>query len=131
MTRKFLHEEQYRGTILLAKLAEPQLVHCGAGAFGSSLADNLTRQGFRKLRVIDHDRFEEHNISTQLFGASDVGALKAGILRNILFRAVAVEIEAVTKEMTIQNANRLLNGADLVIDAFVSSFSRALVRQTC
>ena len=35
MTRKFLHEEQYRGADQLAKLAEPQLVLCGAGALGA------------------------------------------------------------------------------------------------
>lgn len=131
MTRKFLHEEQYRGAGQLAKLAEPQLVLCGAGAIGSLLADNLARQGFRKLRVIDRDRVEEHNISTQLYGAADIGALKAGILRNILFRSVEVEIEAVSKELNLDNARRAFQGADLVIDMFDNSLSRALVKQTC
>jgi molybdopterin/thiamine biosynthesis adenylyltransferase len=131
MASKFLHEEQYRGEGQLAKLAEPQLVLCGAGALGSLLADNLVRQGFRKLRVIDRDRVEEHNISTQLYGASDIGALKAGILRNILFRSVEVEIEAIGKELTLDNARRSLQGADLVIDMFDNSLSRALVQATC
>lgn len=131
MASKFLHEEQYRGEGQLAKLAEPQLVLCGAGALGSLLADNLVRQGFRKLRVIDRDRVEEHNISTQLYGASDIGALKAGILRNILFRSVEVEIEAIAKELNVDNARRSLQGADLVIDMFDNSTSRALVQATC
>ena len=131
MTRKFLHEEEYRGASQLAKLAEPQLVLCGAGALGSLLADNLARQGFRKLRVVDRDRVEEHNVSTQLYGAADVGAWKVDILRNVLFRAVEVEIEAVSKELTDRNARSLLKGASLVIDVFDNSASRALVQQTC
>lgn len=131
MASKFLHEEQYRGEGQLAKLAEPQLVLCGAGALGSLLADNLVRQGFRKLRVIDRDRVEEHNISTQLYGASDIGALKTGILRNILFRSVEVEIEVIAKELTLDNAQRFLQGADLVIDTFDNSPSRALVQAKC
>ena len=131
MTRKFLHEEQYRGEGQLAKLAEPQLVLCGAGALGSLLADNLARQGFKKLRVIDRDRVEEHNISTQLYGAADVGAWKVDILRNVLFRAVEVEIEGVSKELTDRNARSLLKGADLVIDMFDNSASRAVVQQCC
>lgn len=131
MTRKFLHEAVYRGEEQLAKLAEPQLVLCGAGALGSLLADNLARQGFRKLRVIDRDRVEEHNISTQLYGASDVGAWKVDILRNTLFRAVEVEVDTVSKELTDRNARSLLRGADLVIDMFDNSASRALVQQHC
>ncbi len=35
---------------------------CGTGALGSHLADNLVRQGARKLAVIDCDRVEQHNI---------------------------------------------------------------------
>ena len=56
MNGKLLHEEMYRGSAELAKLSALQLVLCGAGALGSNLADNLTRQGFAKLRAIDHDR---------------------------------------------------------------------------
>jgi tRNA A37 threonylcarbamoyladenosine dehydratase len=82
MTRKFLHEEIYRGAEALAKLAEPQLVLCGGGALGSHLADNLARQGFRKLRVIDRDRVEEHNVGSQLYGVPDVGAWTVEVLRN-------------------------------------------------
>ena len=41
MAGKFLHEEIYRGAETLAKLAEPRVAICGAGALGSHLADNL------------------------------------------------------------------------------------------
>jgi len=48
-------EAIYRGADQLAKLASQRLTLCGAGALGSNLADNLARQGFRDLRVIDRD----------------------------------------------------------------------------
>ena len=48
MVNKFLHEEIYRGAESVAKLAEPRVTVCGAGALGSQLADNLARQGFRQ-----------------------------------------------------------------------------------
>ena len=73
MADKFHHEAIYRGADELAKLAGQHLTICGAGALGSHLADNLARQGVRHLRVIDRDRVEEHNVSTQLYGESDVG----------------------------------------------------------
>lgn len=131
VTRRFLHEELYRGTDRLAELARPQLALCGAGALGSLLADNLARQGFRRLRLIDRDRVEEHNVSTQLYGLADVGAWKVEVMRNRLFRAVEIEVEAIAKELGENNAHTLLKDAQLVIDTFDNSLSRTLVQRQC
>lgn len=131
MPGKFLHEEIYRGTDALAKLAEPRVAICGAGALGSHLADNLARQGFRNLLVIDRDRVEEHNVNTQIYGVSDVGAWKVDVLRNRLFRSVEVEIDVAPKELVERNARSLLKGADVVLDTFDNSDSRRLVQEYC
>jgi molybdopterin/thiamine biosynthesis adenylyltransferase len=131
MPRKFLHEEIYRGSESVAKLAAPRVTICGAGAIGSHLADNLARQGFRKLRIIDRDRVEEHNISTQNYGVADIGAWKAEMMRNRLFRTVEIEVEAVTKELSERNARSLLKDSDLVIDTFDNSASRRIAQQQC
>jgi len=120
----------YRGAGL-ARLASVRLVLCGAGALGSHLADNLVRQGVTKLRVIDRDRIETHNVGTQLYGECDVGGWKTEVLRNRLFRTAGVEAEVVTKELTHRNAAALLKGADLVIDTFDNSAARQLVQDQC
>src|ERR671926_703370 len=111
MPSKFHHEHLYRGPEALPRLAATRLVLCGAGALGSHLADNLVRQGFSPLRVIDRDRVEEHNVSTQLYGEADVGAWKVEVLRHRLFRATGIEIDAVRKELTERNAHGLLQGS--------------------
>jgi molybdopterin-synthase adenylyltransferase len=131
MAGKFHHEELYRGSGALAKLAATRLTLCGAGALGSHLADNLVRQGFGPLRVIDRDRVEEHNVSTQLYGTADVGAWKVEVLRNRLFRAAGVEVEAVAKELTERTARGLLKGSGIVLDTFDNSASRRLVQEQC
>lgn len=131
MSRKFLHEVLYRGAGALDKLAVPQVTICGAGALGSHLADSLARQGFKKLRVIDRDRIEEHNVSTQLYGVSEVGAWKVEALRNRLFRAVEVEIEPVQKELSDRNVKSLLKASEVVIDTFDNSLARRLVQEYC
>jgi len=131
MPGKFHHEEIYRGPDCLTKLAAVRLTLCGAGALGSHLADNLVRQGFRRLRLIDRDRIEEHNVSTQLFGEADVGAWKVDILRSHLFRAAGVEVDAVAKELTERNARKLLRDADVVLDTLDNTASRRLVQQQC
>jgi molybdopterin/thiamine biosynthesis adenylyltransferase len=131
MADKFHHEALYRGADSLAKLANVSVTLCGAGALGSHLADNLARQGFRHLRVIDRDRVEEHNVSTQLYGESEVGAWKVEVLRQRLFRATGIEIDAVRKELTDRTARALLQDGGLVIDTFDNSASRGLVQEQC
>jgi molybdopterin/thiamine biosynthesis adenylyltransferase len=131
MSRRFLHETIYRGAASLERLAAPRITICGAGALGSNIADNLARQGVRKLRVIDRDRVEEHNVGTQLFGVSEVGAWKVEALRNRLFRAVEIEIDAIQKELTDRNAKSLLKDTDIVVDTFDNSASRRLVQEHC
>ena len=128
MTGKFHHETLYRGPELVAKLSRIRHTICGAGALGSNLADNLVRQGVAHLRIIDHDRVEEHNISTQLYGESDVGVWKVEALRNRLFRTTGVEIDTVSKELRPGNARQLLKESDLIADAFDNAVARSSVQ---
>jgi len=130
MAGKFRHESIYRGPELLAKLSRLRVTLCGVGAVGSNLADNLVRQGVMSLRAIDKDRVEEHNVSAQAYGETDVGVWKVEALRNRLFRVAGVEVEPVRKELTAQNARQLLGDCDLVVGAFDNSASRRLVQET-
>jgi molybdopterin/thiamine biosynthesis adenylyltransferase len=130
MAGKFHHEQIFRGAEAMAALARARIALCGAGALGSNLADNLARQGVRALRVIDLDRVEEHNISTQIFGEAEIGAWKAEALRNRLFRTTGVEIEAIRKELTADNAKQFLKDVDLIVDTFDNSRARQTVQGT-
>src|SRR5438045_3351776 len=104
MAGKFHHESIYRGADILARLAATRVTLCGAGALGSHLADNLVRQSIGSLRVIDRDRVEEQNVSTQLYGEAEIGVPKVEALRSRLFRAAGIEIDAIGKELTPRNA---------------------------
>ena len=131
MAGKFHHEELYRGADLAAKLAAARVTLCGAGALGSNLADTLARQGFRQLKVIDRDRIEQHNVSTQIYGEGDVGAWKVEVLRGQLFRACGIEIEAINKELSDRTAAKFLKDANIVVETFDNSASRKLVTDHC
>lgn len=128
MPGKFHHESIYRGDAVLAKLARLSVAICGAGALGSNLAETLVRQGVARLRLIDHDRVEEHNIGTQTYAQSDIGQPKADALRKHLFRIAGVEVEAVRKELTAANVRALLKDVDLIVDCFDNSAARQLVQ---
>lgn len=131
MREPFHHEVLYRGQDALDRLARVQLVVCGAGAVGSNLVDSLIRQGFQRLTVIDFDRIEAHNVGTQIYAESDVGAFKVDVLQAEVFRVVGIEIQAVRKRLTERSVRKFLRGADLVVDGFDNHESRALVTEHC
>jgi molybdopterin/thiamine biosynthesis adenylyltransferase len=131
MAGKFHHEAIYRGADQLARLKDQRLTICGVGALGSHLADNLARQGFEQIRAIDRDRIEEHNVSTQIYSESDVGAWKVDVLRQRVFRATGIEIEAIRKELAERTVRSLLQDGGLIVDTLDNSTSRRLVQEQC
>lgn len=122
-----LHERLFRGQEALDRLGGVAVTICGAGALGSLLADSLARQGFKRLRVIDFDRVEARNVSTQIYGLSDVGSLKVQVLKAALFRQTGAEVDAVARRLEEANAAQLLRASGLVVDTFDNSASRGVV----
>lgn len=127
----FFHEQLYRSVESMAQIRDYPVTICGAGALGANITESLARSGFGKLKVIDRDRIEERNLSTQPYYRSDVGAFKAKILANNLYRAIAVQVAAETRELTAANAKQLLSKSALVIDAFDNSMARQAVKDYC
>jgi molybdopterin/thiamine biosynthesis adenylyltransferase len=125
----FYHEQLYRTPALMARLREFPLAVCGAGALGANIAESLARIGFMRLRVVDRDRIEERNLSTQPFYRSDAGAFKARVLANALYRALGVEVDARSVELTKTNAAKLLTECALVVDVFDNSASRRVLKE--
>jgi len=127
----YYHERLYRSAELMTKMRTFPITLCGAGAIGSNMAENLVRAGFATIKVIDNDRVEERNLSTQPFYRADIGAHKATILANTLYRALGVNIEPSVTKLTTHNVKKLLKGSQLVIDGFDNSTARAAVSQYC
>ncbi len=127
----FFHEQLYRSPDSMKKIRDYPITICGAGALGANVTENLARTGCSKLKVIDRDRIEERNLSTQPYYRSDVGAHKAKILVNSLYRAIAVKIIPETKELTPANSQQLLSQSQLILDTFDNSVSRQAVKEYC
>jgi hypothetical protein len=120
----FFHEERHAS---LAPFTDQQLTVCGAGALGGNLAETLARMGFTRIRLIDKDRVEMRNLSTQPYSRAEVGAPKARALANTLYRAVQAKIEPIVGELAAANVDKLLKGSAVVVDAFDNRASRATV----
>ncbi len=104
---------------------------CGAGALGGNLAENLARQGFRTLRLIDYDKVEERNLATQPYYKEDIGHLKIKVLAERLYRSSGAAVEVHRVKLDGSNATILLRDSGLVVDCFDNPPSRELVKSTC
>lgn len=131
MSNVYYHERLHRTEAVMARMRDLPVTVCGAGALGANLAENLARQGFARLTVIDRDRVEERNLSTQPYFRTDIGAQKAKILTGNLYRALGVPVTAQATELTPLNAGKLLAGSGLVLDTFDNSASRQAVQDAC
>jgi len=129
----FYHEQIYRGKKILTRVKNFPIVVCGAGAIGSNLIENLVRQGFANLTVIDKDRVEGQNINTQVWIQKEIGALKANALKFKMFEIAGVEITSVPKLLDSDHKFKkfVKERCFLIIDAFDNSKSRQLVQKFC
>ena len=127
----FFHEELHRTTAIMAKLKGFPITICGAGALGGNLTENLARTGLTQIKVIDRDRIEERNLSTQPYYQSDVGAYKVKILTNTLYRALGISVQSINQRLTDETVHKFLKNSSLVIDTFDNSPSRQQVKDYC
>lgn len=92
----------------------------GCGALGTVLANNLARAGVGRLRIADRDYIEVNNLQRQiLFDEEDIarGLPKAVAAAEKLRRVNSeVAVEALVQDVTADNVEALMAGADLVMD---------------
>lgn len=121
-------EERYSRQILFAgigsggqrRLAEARAVIVGCGATGSVLAGLLARAGVGSLRIVDRDYVEASNLQRQaLFDEDDAAAsLPKAIAaaRKLAAFNSEIVVEPEVADLTPENIDRLLAGAQLLLD---------------
>lgn len=125
----FKHEKIARGADTFKKVIDYPVLICGAGSLGANLCENLARQGFGNLAIVDNDRIEMHNINQQPWGVRDVGQHKVNILANMLYRNLNVKVNPVMKYLDSKNIAKIVKStkASLIIDCFDNSESRKVI----
>lgn len=107
----------------------------GVGATGGAVADQLARAGVGRLRLIDRDVVELSNLHRQvLFDEQDVrdGLPKAEAARRRLARVNSeVRLEGVVADLHGANAERLLDGVDVVVDGTDTFAARLVINDAC
>ncbi len=111
------------------RLLKAKVAVVGAGGLGGSIIELLARQGVGYLRVIDGDGFAAHNLNRQLLATEEnlgVNKAKAAALRVAAINS-DVEVESIPQMLAEENAEHLLQGMDIIVDALDTISSRLLV----
>lgn len=101
------------------KLLRASVAIVGLGGLGGYVAEALARMGVGHLILIDGDDFEEHNLNRQLFSTQrNLGMQKVrAACQRIAEVNSAVTTDGYAAVLTPENLPKLLDGADVVVDA--------------
>ncbi len=113
------------------RLKESHALVVGCGALGSAIVDSLARAGVGTISIVDRDTVELTNLQRQtLFDEADVAgmipkaeAARARVARNNSELIVHAHVE----DFNHRNAERLLGGADVILDGLDNFETRYLV----
>lgn len=110
------------------RLAESRVAIAGLGGLGSHIAFALTRLGVGHLRLIDFDVVEMCNLNRQNYLLRHIGMRKTEALREQLAAiSPLTEVETVTVRLTPENVPTLLQGFDVVCEAFDLADQKAML----
>ncbi|MDP2729261.1 MAG: ThiF family adenylyltransferase [Dehalococcoidales bacterium] len=113
------------------KLGNSYAVIIGCGALGTIIATSLVRAGVGRIRIIDRDFIEYHNLQRQvLFDEEDIEAeLPKAVAAERHLKKVnsSVEIEGVVADVNYTNIERFVRGADVILDGLDNIETRFLI----
>jgi adenylyltransferase/sulfurtransferase len=114
-----------------AKLVSGSVVIIGCGALGCNIAIFLVRAGVGRVRIVDRDFIEYHNLQRQvLFDEDDIRAqLPKAIAAERHLRKVnsSVEIEGIVADANYTNIEEFCRGADVILDGLDNFETRFLI----
>lgn len=117
----------------MEKLRNATVCVVGAGGIGNPVATLLCAMGVGKLRIIDRDVIEISNLHRQhLYSEDDIGKVKVEVAAERLQKInPAVQIEAIPISVTKYNAESVVEGSNVVIDALDSVEARYALNDAC
>jgi molybdopterin-synthase adenylyltransferase len=117
------------------RLASASAVVIGCGALGTASAEILARAGVGQLRIVDRDFVERSNLQRQiLFDETDADTrLPKAVAAMRKLGAVNrdIRIAGEVADVTPRNIERLIAGADVVLDGTDNAETRFLINDVC
>jgi len=117
------------------KLSGASAVVVGCGGLGTVIASSLVRFGVGRVTIVDRDFIELDNLARQiLFDEEDIRrGLPKAIAAAEKLRLINSEInvEPVVADLTAENIEKIIKGADIVLDGTDNFETRFLINDAC
>ncbi|QRN86666.1 HesA/MoeB/ThiF family protein [Clostridia bacterium] len=111
-------------------LSEKRVCIVGAGGLGGYVMEMLARIGVGHISIVDGDVFDETNLNRQILSDEKVlGRKKVEVALERMERVNSqIQIIGIGEFLTKENANNLLAGHDVIIDALDDIDTRFIVQ---
>ncbi len=115
------------------KLKAAKVLVIGAGGLGCPVLQYLTAAGVGTIGIVDFDRVDESNLQRQiLYSTADVGKPKAEAAKYRLQQQNPfVRFEVFTQKLSSENALRIFEPFDIIVDGSDNFPTRYLVNDAC
>jgi molybdopterin/thiamine biosynthesis adenylyltransferase len=116
-----------------AKLLQSKVVIIGAGGLGGTVLELLTRMGIGKLIIADKDLIVDSNLNRQILSTeTNLGRNKAEVaVRRVKEINSSIEITGHSFFINSDNVKKIIEGAEVVIDALDNLPSRFVLQKAC
>ncbi|NTU81874.1 MAG: ThiF family adenylyltransferase [Chloroflexales bacterium] len=122
------------GLFETSQLAGKCVAVIGLGSGGSLVATMLARCGLGRMRLVDFDRLEVHNLARHACGLSDIGRYKTRAMRDLLLEiSPLVDVETYEVDVLADPAAlaQIVDGCDLVVAATDRDESKLAINRAC
>ncbi|MDD4976980.1 MAG: ThiF family adenylyltransferase [Bacteriovorax sp.] len=114
------------------KICNGSILIAGVGGMGGVAAEVLVRMGLGKIKICDHDTFEESNFNRQLHSNTQtIGRAKVEVLKEELLKINPnLKIESYTEGVTKENIHQLLDDVQIVINGMDKMYYSLILERT-
>lgn len=131
MPERYQRNEGTVGIAGQARLLKSKVAVIGCGGLGGTIIELLARLGVGYLRVIDGDTFAGHNLNRQLMSTEyNLGTNKAiAAAKRVADINTDVQAEPMPYMLDDENADKLIAGMDVIVDALDNISTRILLNK--
>lgn len=114
------------------KICNASVLIAGVGGMGGVAAEVLVRMGVGKIKICDHDYYEEVNFNRQLHSHNEtIGRYKVDVLKEEFLKINPnLKIEAYREGVTKENIHQMLDGVQVVINGMDKMYASLILERT-
>lgn len=115
------------------KLKKARVLVIGAGGLGCPILQYIATAGVGLIGIMDFDTVEIHNLHRQiLYTENEIGKPKATVAKEVVSKLnPLIQVEAIQEKLTAENASKIINRFDIIVDGSDNFSTRYLVNDTC